>query len=119
MNALSRPWSYPDVNLFNWPDANLCISVGPVHMTMGAIAYWSALVCSKKLVGREVAFTQVWKNPANRCRIGLNFEWYRKVNQKSGQFTKVPFHSLVNRKRQVHFPDLLGFYKYMQVDFTY
>ena len=74
----------------------LCISVGPVHTTMGAIIYWSALVRSKKPVGREVAFTQGYgKNPVNWSRIGPKFG---KVNQKSGRFTNVPFHSRVNRK---------------------
>ena len=82
----------------------LNISVGPVHMAMDAIAYYSGLVHSKKLVRREFAFTMGYeKNPVNWSRIGPKFEWYGKVNPKSGQFTNVLFHSCVNRKRQVQF----------------
>ena len=82
----------------------LCISVGPDHTAMDAIAYWSAVVRSIKPVGREVAFTQGYgKNPANWSRIGPKFGWYGKVNQKPSRFTNVPFHSPVNRKRQVQF----------------
>ena len=52
----------------------LCISVGPIHTTMGAIAFWSALVHSKKLVGRKAEFTQGYgKNPANWSRICPKF----------------------------------------------
>ena len=73
-------------------------------MAMGAIAYWSALVCSKKPVGREVAFTQGYgKNPANWSRIYPKFGWYGKVNQKSGRFANVPFPFPCERKRQVQF----------------
>ena len=55
-------------------------------------------------VGREVAFTQGYgKNPANWSRVSPKFGWYGKVNQKSGRFTNVPFHSRVNRKRQVQY----------------
>ena len=77
----------------------LCISIGPVYMGMGAIAYWYALVHSKKPVGREVAFTQGYgKNPADWSRIGPKFMWYRNVNQKSGRLANIPFHSRMNRK---------------------
>ena len=97
--------SYADVNLFNWPDANLCISVvGPVHT---AIECDCILVRSgpfQKPVGREIAFTQWYgRNPANWSGICPKFRWYGKVNQKSGSFTNVPFHSRVNRKTQVQF----------------
>ena len=54
---------------------------------MGAIAYWSALVRSKKPVGREVAFTKGYgKYPANWSRIGPKFGWYvnRKGRSRSG-----------------------------------
>ena len=42
--------------------------------------------------------TVVWKNPANRSRIGPKFGWYGKVNQNSGRFTNLPFHFRMNRK---------------------
>ena len=75
------------------------ILVGPVHMAMGTIGYWSELVRSKKTLGREVAFTQGYgKNPANLSRIGLKFGWYKKVNQKLGVFANLLFHSRVNKK---------------------
>ena len=58
----------------------------------------------------------------NRSRIGSKFGWYGKVNQKSSRFANVPFHSHMSKNAgpvQVHFPDLLGFYGYMQVHFSY
>ena len=89
-------------------------TVGTFHTTMVTILYWYAPVHSKRPVGREVAFTQgrgIETNPANRSRIDSKFGWYGKVNQKSGRFANVPFHSGMNikgRSVQVHFPDLLG-----------
>ena len=67
------------------------MSVGPFHTAMGTILYCETLVCFKRgrevafthAAGREVAFTQGYgKNLANRSRIGTNFGWYGKVNQK-------------------------------------
>ena len=108
--------SYADVNLFNWPDANFMHFIGPVHTAMGAIAYWSVLVRSKKLVGRKVAFAQgCGKNPAKWPRIGPKFGWYGKVNQKSGRFTDVPFHSRVNRKGRSSSDPLSGPVGFLQV----
>ena len=73
-------------------------TVGTLHTVMDAILYWYGPVCSKRPVGRGVAFTRVWKNPANPSRTGPEFGWYEKVNQKSGRFANVPFHSRMNRK---------------------
>ena len=68
-------------------------------MVIGAIAYLSALVRWKEPVGREAVFTQGYgKSPANWSGVGPKFGWYGKVNQKSGRFANVPFHSRVNRK---------------------
>ena len=47
---------------------------------------------------RGCIHTGVWKNPANPSRIGPKFGWYEKVNQKSGRFANLPFHSHMNRK---------------------
>ena len=52
---------------------------------------------------RDCIHTGIRKNPENWSRIGPKFGWYGKINQKSGRFTNVPFHSRVNRKRQVQF----------------
>ena len=116
-------WSYTEVNLFNWPDANFMHLSKPIHTAMGAIAYWSSLVLSKKPVGREVAFTQGYgKNPANLSRIGPKFGWHGKVNQKSGRFANVLFHSHVYRKGTSSSGPLsgpVGVYRYAQVYFTY
>ena len=80
------------------------------------IAYWSALVYPKKPVGREVAFTQGYgKNPANWSRIGPKFGWYGKVNQKSGWFENIPFHSRVNRKGRSSSGPLSGPAGFLQV----
>ena len=77
----------------------LSISAGLVHTATVAIPYWSALVHSKKLKGREAAFTKGHgTNPANRSRIGPKFEWYGKVNQKSGRFANEQSHSRMSRK---------------------
>ena len=100
-------------------------TVGTFHTAMVTILYWYAPVRSKRPVRREVAFTQgrgIETNPANRSRIDSKFGWYGKVKQKSDRFANVPFHSGMNikgRSVQVHFPELLGFYGYTQVHFTY
>ena len=100
-------------------------TVGTFHTAMVTILYWYAPVRSKRPVGRGVAFTQgrgIETNPANRSRIDSKFGWHGKVNQQSGRFANVPFHSDMNIKGRsvlVHFPELLGFYGYTQVHFTY
>ena len=72
--------------------------IGPVHMAMGAIAYFSTLFHSKKPAEREVAFTQGYaKSPVNWSRIGPKSGWHGKVNQKSSRFEIVQFHSRVER----------------------
>ena len=83
---------------------------------MGAIAYWSALVRSKRPVGREFAFTQKYgQNPANWSRIGPEFEWYGKVNQKPGRFANIPFHSCMNKKSRSSLGPLSGPVGFLQV----
>ena len=100
-------------------------TVGTFHTAMVTILYWYAPVRSKRPLAREVALTQgrgIETNPANCSRIDSKFGLYGKVNQKSGRFANVPFHSGMNikgRSVQVHFPELLGFYGYTQVQFTY
>ena len=85
-------------------------------MAMGAIAYWSTLVRSKKPVGRKVVFTQGYgKNPANWSRIGPEFGCYGKVNQKLGRFANVQFHSRVNRKGRSSSGPLSGSVGFLQV----
>ena len=71
----------------------------PLHTAMGAILYWYAPVCSKRPVGRELhSHRGIETNPANRSRIGSKFGWYGKVDQKSGRFANVRYHSCMNRK---------------------
>ena len=98
-------------------------TVGPLHTAMSAILYWYAPVRSKRPVGARLHSRRgIETNPVNRSRIGSKFGLYGKANQKSGRFANVPFHSHMNKKAspvQVHFPDLLGFYGYTQVHFTY
>ena len=86
------------------------------HTAIGAVAYWSALVRFKKPVGREAALTQGYgKNPVNWSRMGPKFGWYRKVNQKSGWFTNILFHSCVNRKGRSSSDPLSGPVGFLQV----
>ena len=66
---------------------------------MNAILYWYAPVRSKRPVGERLhSHRGIERNPANRSRIGSKFGWYGKVNQKSGRFANVPFHSHMNKK---------------------
>ena len=74
-------------------------TVGPLHTAMSAILYWYAPVRSKRPVGEKLhSHKGIKTNPANRSRIGSKFGWYGKVNQKSGRFANVPFHSHMNKK---------------------
>ena len=73
-------------------------TVGPLHTTMDAIILVQSGPFQKAGRERGCIHTGVWKNPANRSRIGPKFGWYGKVNQKSGRFTNLPFHSRMNRK---------------------
>ena len=67
-------------------------TVGPLHTVMSAI-----LCRSKRPVGERLhSHRGIETNPANRSRIGSKFGWYGKVNQKSGRFSNVPFHSRIN-----------------------
>ena len=52
-------------------------------------------------VGRSKAlpFTQGYRNkPSEPVQNRFKFGWYGKVNQKSGRFANVPFHSHMNKK---------------------
>ena len=94
-----------NANLFNWSDANFMHLSRPRSHGHGCDCI---LVRSgpfqKASREKRPALTQEYgKNPANWSRIGPKFGWYGKVNQKSGRFTNVPFHSRVNRKRQAQF----------------
>ena len=57
----------------------------------------------------------VWKNPGNRSRIGPKFGRYGKVNQKSGQFANLPFHSRMNRKGRSSSGSLSGTVGFLRV----
>ena len=90
--------------------------IGPIHTAMGPIAYWSALIRSKKPVGREVAFIQGYgKNPVNWSRLCPKFGCHGKVNQKLGRFANVPLHSPVNRKGRSSSGPLSGPAGFLQV----
>ena len=85
----------------------LCISfhfIGPVHTAMGAIAYCSALVRSKKPVGRGVAFTQEYGKKyselvQNRPKIRV----VRKSKPEIGPVRKRTVLFPCEQKRQVQF----------------
>ena len=71
----------------------------PLHTAMSAILYRYAPVRSKRRVGEKLHSQRgIETNPANWSRIGSKFGWYGKVNQKSGRFANVPFHSHINKK---------------------
>ena len=88
--------------LFNWRDAKFLYSRPPVLYSRPWMRFYTGPVRSGPLqkAGRErgCIHTEVWKNPANQSSIGLKFGWYGKVNQKSGWFANLPFHSRMNRK---------------------
>ena len=84
--------------LYNWPPCP-APSPGPPSHGHGCDVILVRSGPFQK-AGRERGFihTGVWKNPANRSRIGTALGWYGKVNRKSGRFTNLPFHSCMNRK---------------------
>ena len=81
----------------------LCISVGPVHMAMGAIEYWSALDRFKKPVGREVAFTRVWKKSTELVQNTSKIWLVWKSKPEIGPVSKGTVLFPCEQKRQVQF----------------
>ena len=83
----------------------LCISVGPVHTAMGAIAYWSALVRSKKPVGRErgCIHTGIWKKSSELVQNMSKIRVVRKSKPEIGPVRKRTVTFPCEQKRQVQF----------------
>ena len=74
-------------------------TVGPLHTAMSAILYWYSPVRSKRPAGERLhSHRGIETSPANRSRIGSKSGSYGKMNQKSGRFANVPFHSHINTK---------------------
>ena len=76
----------------------------PPSLTLGATAYWSALVRSKKPEGREAAFTKGYgKNQVNWSRIGPKIRVVWKSKPEIGPVRKRTIPFLCEQKRQVQF----------------
>ena len=86
-----------------------------LHTAMDAILYWYGPVHSKRPVGRGCIHTGVWKKSSKPVQNRPKFVWYGKVNQKSGRFANVPFHSRMNRKGRSSSGPLSGPAGFLQV----
>ena len=109
--------SYADINLFNWPNANFMHVIGSVHNAHGCNCIPGQLWFVPKAGRGERLHSHrgMEKNPVNWSRICPKFGWYGKVNQKSGRFTNIPFHSCVNRKGRSSSGPLSGPVGFLQV----
>ena len=91
-------------------------TVGTFHTTMATILYWYAPVRSKRPVGREVAFTQGYRNKPSepfQNRFKIRVVW--KSEPEIGPFRKrtIPFR--YEQKRQVCSGPLSGLAGFLRV----